>query len=105
MEKANAEYTMLVSADCWRPKGKPDQGGAPEMLYTKMEVNNLVQKKVSAALKQFKTQQSMDKTNESSNQNEKKANNNDESSNIPKQQIPKQVWKASPPLPGMLETK
>ena len=66
VEEANAEYTMLVSADQWGPKGKPNQGGASEMLYTKTELNNLVQKQVSAALKQFKTQHSMDKTNESS---------------------------------------
>ena len=66
VEEASAEYTMWMFADHWGPQGKPDQGGAPKMLYTKMELNNLVQQQVSAALKQFKTQQSMDKTNESS---------------------------------------
>ena len=89
MEEANAEYTILVSADHWGPQGKPDQDGAPETLYTRMELNNLVQEQVLAALKQFKTQLLMDKTNESSNQNKKKTNNDDESSNKPKQQIPK----------------
>ena len=79
------EYVMLMPADHWGPQGKPDQGGAPETLYTKMELNNLVQKQVLAALKQFKTQQSMDKTNESSNQNKKMIHNNDESSNNPRQ--------------------
>ena len=85
VEKANFEYTMLVSADHWGPKGKPDRSGAPKTLYTKIELNNLVQKQVLAELKQFKTQLSMDKTNKSSNQNNKKANNNGEYSNKPKQ--------------------
>ena len=46
MEEANTEYTILASADHWGPQGKPDQGGAPKTLYTKTELNNLVQKQV-----------------------------------------------------------
>ena len=53
VEEANAEYTMLLTANCWGHSGKPDSVGAPEALAcTKMEINNLVQKQVSAALKQ-----------------------------------------------------
>ena len=71
----------------------------------KAELNNLVQKQVSVALKQFKPQQVTDKTNESSNQNKRKTTTTNKSTtNKPKQQIPKQTWKASPPLVRMTET-
>ena len=53
MEEANAEYTLLHTANHWGPKGKVDSGNAPEGLsLMKTEINNLVQNQVSAALKQ-----------------------------------------------------
>ena len=52
VEEANAEYTLLSTADRWGPSGKADSGNPPEALtFTKAEINNLVQKQVSAALK------------------------------------------------------
>ena len=52
VEEANAEYTLLHTANHWGPKGKVDSGNAPEGLsFTKTKINNLVQKQVSAALK------------------------------------------------------
>ena len=65
---------MLVSADHWGAQAKPNQGGAPEILHTGMELSNIVEERVSGALKLLKSQQLMDKTNESSNQNKKKTN-------------------------------
>ena len=53
VEEANAEYTMLSASDHWGPHGKMEYGAAPEVLYTKAELNTLVQKQVSAALKQM----------------------------------------------------
>ena len=48
----NAEYTLLLTANQWGPKGKVDSENAPGALtFTKMEINNLVQKQVSAVLK------------------------------------------------------
>ena len=52
VKEANAEYTMLSASEHWDPHGKTDNGVAPEVLYTKAEVNTVVQKQVSAALKQ-----------------------------------------------------
>ena len=85
VEEAKAEYTMVVSADHGGPQGRPHRGGASKMIYTKMELNNLFQNQVLAALKQFKTQQSTGKTNESFNQNKKKTNTNDKSPKKSKQ--------------------
>ena len=51
LDKANAEYTMLVTSNCCGPQGKQDPSGAPEAVFTKAELNTLVPKQVSAALK------------------------------------------------------
>ena len=61
VEEANAEYTMLVASNHWGPQGKQDQSGGPEALFTKAQLNMLVQKQVSAALK-AKNPGSSDKT-------------------------------------------
>ena len=61
VEEANTEYTMLVASNRWGPQGKQDPSGAPEALFTKAELNMLVQKQVSAALK-GKNPGSSDKT-------------------------------------------
>ena len=47
VEEANATYTMLSAAEHWGPKGKQDMDAAPTGLYTKAELNSLVQKQVS----------------------------------------------------------
>ena len=46
VKEAIAEYTMLSASECWGPHGKMDNGAAPEVLYTKAELNTLVQKQV-----------------------------------------------------------
>ena len=53
VEEANAEYTLLLTAKRWGPSGKSDIGNPPEAMltFTKTEINNLVQKTVSAAMK------------------------------------------------------
>ena len=43
VEEANAEYTMLVASNRWCPQGKQDPSGAPEAIFTKAELNTLVQ--------------------------------------------------------------
>ena len=50
VEGANNEYVMIVSSNCWGPSGKLDNGNAPESLFTKAQVNSLVQCQVSAVL-------------------------------------------------------
>ena len=53
VEEVIAAYTMLLSANQWGTSGKMDSGSAPEVLArSKMDRNNLIQKHVSAALKQ-----------------------------------------------------
>ena len=61
VEEANAEYTMLVASNCWGPQGKQDPSSPPEALFTKAELNMLVQKQASAALR-GKNPGSSDKT-------------------------------------------
>ena len=53
VKEASAEYTMLSASDHWGPHGKTDNGAALEGLSTKAELNTLVQKQVSATLKQM----------------------------------------------------
>ena len=55
VEEANTKDTMLSAAEPWGPKGKQDVDAAPVGLYTKAELNLLVQKQVSAAVKQFQS--------------------------------------------------
>ena len=50
VEGANNEYAMIVSSNCWGPSGKLDNGNAPESLFTKAQVNSLVQCQVSVVL-------------------------------------------------------
>ena len=45
VEEANAEYTILVASNRWGSQGKQDPSGAPEALFTKAELNMLVQNK------------------------------------------------------------
>ena len=50
IEAACEEYTILLSANHWGCSGKPDPGNAPEGLFTKADINTLIQKQISAAL-------------------------------------------------------
>ena len=50
IEDACDEYNILLSANHWGPSHKPDHGNAPEGLFTKADINTLVQKQISAAL-------------------------------------------------------
>ena len=72
VKEANAEYTMLSASEHWDPHGKTDNGAAPEVLYTKAELNTVVQKQVSAALKQM------------SNGNNKKSSDSQKSNDVTK---------------------
>ena len=67
VKESNAEYTMLSASECWSPHGKMDDGAAPEVLYTKDELNTLVQKQVSTALTQMSNGDSK-KSSDSQNQ-------------------------------------
>ena len=68
LEEANAKYTMLSAAKHWGPKRKQDIDAAPVGLYTKAELNSLVQKQVSATVKQFQSKTS-NKNNDSTKEN------------------------------------
>ena len=113
VEEANAEYTMLVASNHWGPQGKQDPSGAPEALFTKAELNTLVQKQVSAALK-GKNPGNSDKTStnpastSSSNSSSKRACFNCSSpdhlkkdclNEAKKNRVPKVAWKAKPQVP------
>ena len=119
VEEANAEYTMLVASNCWGPQGKQDPSGAPEALFTKAELNTLVQKQVSAALK-GKNPGSSDKTStnpvstSSSNSSSKRTRFNcgspdhlkkDCPNEAKKNQVPKAAWKAKPPSSNKPQSK
>ena len=88
------------------PHGKMDNGAASAVLYTKAELNTLVQKQVSAALKQMSTgDNKMSFDSQKSNQHDQ-SNKQDDKSKKPKVlHIPKQGWKAKPPNFGETETK
>ena len=111
VEEANAEYTMLVASNRWGPQGKQDPSGAPEAPFTKAELNTLVQKQVSAALK-GNNPGSSDKTStnpastSSSNSSSKCTCFNcgspdhlkkDCLNEANKNRVPKVAWKAKPP--------
>ena len=119
VEEANAEYTMLVASNCWGPQGKQGPSGAPEALFTKAEVNTLVQKQVSAALK-GKNPGSSDKTStnpastSSSNSSSKRACfscgspdhlKKDCPNEAKKYRVPKAAWKAKPPTSNEPQSK
>ena len=94
LEEANAKYTMLSAAKHWEPKGKQDIDAAPVGLYTKAELNSLVQKQVSATVKQFQSKIS-NKNNDSTKENN--PNNKCHTGDKKTPQIPKWTWKAQPP--------
>ena len=113
VEEANAEYTMLVASNHWGPQGKQDSSGAPEALFTKPELNTLVHKQVSAALK-GKNPGSSDKTSanpastSSSYSSSKRTCFNcgspdhlkkDCPNESKKNRVPKAAWKAKPQVP------
>ena len=102
VEEANAEYAMPSPAEHWGPKGKQDIDVAPAGLYTKAELNLLVQKQVSAAGKQFQS-----KTSNKNNESTKANNPNNKSHKGDKKMpwIPKQARKPQSPAPGTSETK
>ena len=50
VEDTHEEYNILLSANHWGPSGKIDHGNVPKGLFTKADINTLVQKQVSAAL-------------------------------------------------------
>ena len=50
IEDDNHEYTILGASNRWGPQGNPDPGNAPESLFTKADVNTLIQKQISTAL-------------------------------------------------------
>ena len=119
VEEANAEYTMLVASNRWGPQGKQDPSGAPEALFTKAELNTLVQKQVSAALK-GKNPGSSDKTStnpastSSSNSSSKRTCFNcgspdhlkkDCPNEAKKNRVPKAAWKAKPPSSNEPQSK
>ena len=119
VEEANAEYTMLVASNHWGPQGKQDPSGAPEALFTKAELNMLVQKQVSAALK-VKNPGSSDKTStnpastSSSNSSSKHTCFNcgspdhlkkDCLNETKKTRVPKAAWKAKPPSSNEPQSK
>ena len=70
IEEATAEYTMLVASNCWGPKGKPDPGNAPEALFTKADINTLIQKQISTALHQ--NSNNKEKAAQTSNENKRR---------------------------------
>ena len=71
-------------------------------MYTKAESNLLVQKQVSAAVKQFKSKAS-NKINDSTKENN--PNNKHHKGDKKMPWIPTQAWKAQDPAPGTSETK
>ena len=104
IEEANAEDTMLVASNCWGPQGKPDPGNAPEALFTKADINTLIQNQISTALHQ--NSDNKEKAAQTSNEKQKKkSNNTSKTSNEQKPCIPKAPWKAKLPSMGEAETK
>ena len=114
VEEANAEYTLLLTAKRWGPSGKSDAGNPPEamMSFTKTEINNLVQKSVSAALKGGTNSGKGKQTGgrkcyicgspDHLKKDCPKANNDDGKG---KSKAPKAPWKSKPPGDGEPETK
>ena len=99
IEEANAEYTMLVASNCWGPQCKPDPGNAPEALFTKADINTLIQKQISTALHQ--NSNNKEKAAQTSNEKQKKkSNNTSKTSNEHKLCIPKAPWKAQTTIYG-----
>ena len=121
LEEANAEYTMLVASNHWGPQGKQDPSGAPEAHFTKAELNTLVQKQVSEALK-GKNPGSSDKTSTNpastslshSHTSSKRTCFNcgspdhlkkDCPNEAKKNRVPKAAWKAKPPSSNEPQSK
>ena len=115
VEEANAEYTLLSTAERWGPTGKKgDTGNAPEALtFTRAEINSLVQKQVSAALKSEKSGSSNSGTRKchlcgSTDHLKKDCPLNPDNKTNGKQRkskAPKAPWKSKPPGAGESETK
>ena len=108
VEEANAEYTMLIAADRWGPKGKPDRDPSPEGHLHQSRTNHLGAKQVSAALKQHTTQQQSNKQSNISLGENKQSKNKSKSGDTEtkkKSHITKQAWKAQPPDHGVPEMK
>ena len=108
-----------MASNCWGPQGKQDPSGAPEAPFTKAELNTLVQKQVSAALK-GKNPGSSDKTStnpastSSSNSSSKCTCFNcgspdhlkkDCLNEANKNRVPKAAWKAKPPSSNEPQSK
>ena len=118
VEEANAEYTLLLTAKRWGPSGKSDAGNPPEamMSFTKTEINNLLQKSVSAALKGG-TNSGKGKSNSGGRKCHicgspdhlkkdcPKASTDNNNSGERKSKAPKAPWKSKPPGDGEPETK
>ena len=49
VEDAHEEYNILLSVKCWGPSDKIDHGNTAEGLFSKANINTLVQNQVSTA--------------------------------------------------------
>ena len=74
-------------------------------LYTKAELNTLVQKQVSAALKNHTANNLSQQNNNNKGGKQKNKAKGSNGDTKKKPCIPKQAWKALPPPPGTFESK
>ena len=75
------------------PHGRMDNGAAPEVLYTKAELNTLVKKQVSTTQKQMSNGDNKKSSDSQKSNRHDQSNKQDDKSNKPKVLcIPKQAW-------------